>query len=95
MFGEAMKEMCADCPFGSSKAQRHMRNSLRPRRFNEICQSIWQGGYFPCHKTTTFDDDDEEYSPSGREKQCRGSIEFVEKAAANRAKAAANRAGKA
>jgi hypothetical protein len=77
---------CADCPFGSSKAQRHMRKSLRPGRFNEICQSVWLGGYFPCHKTTIFDDDDE-YVPAPKEMECRGAIEFVARAAANREKA--------
>lgn len=76
MFGQVMPEMCADCPFGSSKSQRNMRNSLRPGRFNEIAQSVWMGASFPCHKTTTFDDDDE-YAPTGREKECRGAIEFV------------------
>jgi hypothetical protein len=85
MFGEAMKEMCADCPFGSSKAQRHMRNSLRPGRFNEIAQSVWLGGYFPCHKSTTFDDDGD-VQFTREERQCRGALEFVARAAANREK---------
>jgi hypothetical protein len=85
---DTMKEMCADCPFGSSKAQRHMRNSLRPGRFNEICQAVWLGGYFPCHKTTTFDDDDELHV-TGKEKQCRGAVEFVARAAENRNRAEA------
>ena len=79
----AMKEMCADCPFGSSKAQRRMRNSLRPGRFKEICQAVWQGYYFPCHKTTGFHDDDL-YIPTGKERECRGAIEFVARAAENR-----------
>lgn len=63
-----------------------MRNSLRPGRFTEICQSIWQGGYFPCHKTTTFDDDGE-VLPSQKERQCRGAVEFVARAAENRNRA--------
>jgi hypothetical protein len=83
MLFDVMPEMCADCPFGSLKAQKHMRKSLRPGRFTEICQSIWQGGYFPCHKTTTFDDDDE-VAPSPKERQCRGALDFVERATANR-----------
>ncbi len=82
-----MPKMCRDCPFGNSKAQRHMRNSLRPGRFNEICQAVWMGGYFPCHKTTTHDDDDEcIFTP--KERQCVGSIEFVARAAENRNKQA-------
>ena len=35
-----MKEMCADCPFGNSKAQRHMRNSLRPGRLQGIDTAV-------------------------------------------------------
>jgi hypothetical protein len=88
-FGAAMEKMCEDCPFGTSKAQLHMRRSLRPGRFNEICQSVWQGGYFPCHKTTVFDDDgDTIYNPD--ERQCRGALEFVERAAENRARRASS-----
>jgi len=86
MFREAMKEMCADCPFGHSVKQRRMRNSLRRGRFNEICQSVWQGGYFPCHKTTKFDDDGEVIFNLG-EKACRGALEFVERAAEQRREA--------
>ena len=80
---DMMKEMCADCLFGNSKAQRHMRDSLRPGRFNEICRSVWMGEYFPCHKTTTFDDDGE-VRMTAKEKQCVGSLEFVARAAENR-----------
>jgi hypothetical protein len=83
MFSEVMPKMCADCPFGSSKKQRHMRNSLMPGRFNEIAQSVWMGAYFPCHKTTTFDDDGE-LEPSKKQRQCRGALDFVARAAANR-----------
>lgn len=78
-----MKEMCADCPFGHSPKQRHMRTSLKPGRFNEICQSVWQGAYFPCHKTTQFDDEGELLSVA-ETKMCRGAIEFVEAAARQR-----------
>ena len=83
MWNEAMKEMCADCPFGSSKAQRHMRNSLRRSRFEEICQSVWAGGYFPCHKTTKFDDDGD-LVPHKGEKMCKGALEFIERIAKQR-----------
>lgn len=86
MFGQVMAEMCANCQFGSSKAQQHMRKSLRPGRFKEICQAVWRGSYFPCHKTTVHDDDGE-VIPRRQEMQCRGAIEFVECAAANRNKA--------
>ena len=86
MFGEAMKEMCADCPFGGSPKQRHMRRSLRPGRFEEIAQSVWLGGYFPCHKTTHFDDEGEAMPHAG-ERMCRGALEFVERAAKQRQEA--------
>lgn len=78
--------MCADCPFGNSQKQRHMRNSLMPGRFKEIAQSVWRGAYFPCHKTTQFDDDGE-LIPNPHERQCVGAIEFIERAAANRRRA--------
>ena len=78
------REMCSDCPFGNSKSQRHMRGSLRPGRFEEIAQAVWQGAYFPCHKTTQHDEDGEYVRNNPREVQCIGSIEFVERAVANR-----------
>jgi hypothetical protein len=86
MWRDAMKEMCEDCPFGASRKQLHMRRSLRRGRFDEICQSVWLGGYFPCHKTTRFDDDGETI-PGPHEKQCRGALEFVERAAKAREEA--------
>ena len=79
MWRDAMKEMCADCPFGRSAKQLHMRRSLRKGRFDEICQSVWQGSYFPCHKTTHFDDDGD-LLPNSGEKMCRGALDFVERA---------------
>jgi hypothetical protein len=94
-FGETMKEMCDSCPFGNSKEQRHMRNSLRPGRFDEIAQSVWQGAYFACHKTTNGEEDDEgNYIYTGKEKQCRGALEFVKRAAANRDRQEMRTAGK-
>lgn len=89
---EAMKEMCDDCPFGGSPKQVNMRRSLRPGRFDEICQSVWQGGYFPCHKTTKFDDEGETVSHAG-ELMCRGALEFIERIAKAR-QDAENRARK-
>ena len=82
---EPMKEMCENCPFGASKEQRHMRNSLRPGRFNEICQSIWRGYVFACHKTTAHDDEDE-YLPTNRDRECAGARQFLQTAITNREK---------
>ncbi len=85
MFRDAMKEMCESCPFGHTKAQQHMRDSLAKGRFDEICQSVWQGAFFACHKTTNGEEDDEgEYLYTGKEKQCKGSLEFIERIARGR-----------
>jgi len=81
-----MPAMCENCPFGHSKAQRHMRNSLAKGRFNEICQSVFQGFAFMCHKTTTHDDEGE-HVLTKRDRECAGSIQFRETAHANRERA--------
>lgn len=80
---QAMKEMCADCPFGHTEAQIRMRESLRPGRFEEIAQAVWTGSYFPCHKTTHFDDDGDAIAYAG-ELQCKGALEFIERVSENR-----------
>jgi hypothetical protein len=82
---DAMPEKCHDCPFGNSKAQRHMRKSLRRGRFAEICRSVWVGGYFPCHKTIKYDEEGE-YVPSRDEKQCAGANQFIADVEAGRKK---------
>ena len=83
---EPMKEMCENCPFGHSEKQRQMRNSLRPGRFNEICQSVFQGHVFMCHKTTTHDDEGE-WVMTEKDRECAGSIAFREAAHAQRERA--------
>src|SRR6185437_3565262 len=83
---EPMPAMCADCPFGHSPKQAHMRKSLRPGRFKEICQSVFQGFVFSCHKTTEFDDDGE-HVPKPDERECAGAIEFRRIARENREQA--------
>jgi hypothetical protein len=75
--------MCDNCPFGSSPSQLALRRSLRRGRFNEICQSVWAGFTFACHKTTTHDDEGE-WVPTERDRECAGAIEFVRKATENR-----------
>lgn len=80
---EPMPAMCADCPFGHSKKQTHMRESLQPGRFKEICRSVFLGYIFPCHKTTDFDDDGEAvHTP--QERECAGAIQFRSVAQENR-----------
>lgn len=82
---EAMKDLCDNCPFGHSPKQTHMRNSLARGRFDEICQSVFQGFVFACHKTTNHDED--EWVPSSKDRECAGSIIFRENAIANRERA--------
>jgi hypothetical protein len=81
-----MNKMCDNCPFGHSPEQRHMRDSLMPGRFNEICQSVFLGFSFICHKTTTHDDDGE-YRPGQKDRECAGAIAFREAAITNRERA--------
>jgi hypothetical protein len=82
-----MEKMCDNCPFGHTEEQEHMRKSLQRGRFNEICQSVFQGYVFACHKTTTHDDDDGEWVPTERDRECAGAILFREAAIANREEA--------
>lgn len=78
-----MESMCDNCPFGHSKEQAHMRNSLAKGRYNEICQSVFRGELFVCHKTSDHDDEGE-WRPTGRDRECAGSIQFRETAWRNR-----------
>jgi hypothetical protein len=91
---EPSEGLCSDCPFGNKPAQLHMRRSLRPGRFEEICQAVWLGVFFPCHKTTTHDENDE-YVRTGKERQCAGSIQFMESARQVRERAEARARGRA
>jgi hypothetical protein len=75
--------MCDSCPFGRSPAQQHMRRSLRRGRFEEICQSVFAGFIFACHKTTSHDDNGE-WVPSERDRECAGAIGFVRRATDSR-----------
>lgn len=82
----ANAKMCEDCPFGHSPKQSRMRKLLRPGRFNEICQSVFLGFPFICHKTTSHDDDGE-WLPTGNDRECAGAIAFREAAITNREQA--------
>jgi len=83
---QPMAQICDNCPFGHSPKQTHMRRSLARGRFNEICQSVFLGHPFICHKTTSHDDDGE-WLPSERDRECAESIAFRENAIANRREA--------
>lgn len=67
--------MCDSCPFGNEKKQAAMRKVLRPGRFNSICQDVFAGAFFACHKTTSHDDEGDELW-TGKELECFGAIEF-------------------
>jgi hypothetical protein len=82
-----MESMCDSCPFGHSVKQTALREGLRPGRFDEICQDVFHGRIFPCHKLTEFDDDTGEWMPSAKDRECAGSIEFRLRAIRNRERA--------
>lgn len=58
---------CARCPF---------RNDIEPylpyMRAVEIAGSLRLGNMFPCHETTTHDEDTGEYIPSRDDRMCAG-----------------------
>lgn len=84
---QRMPAMCESCPFGHAPAQQHMRKSLAKGRFSEICQSVFQGFVFMCHKTTTHDDESSQWVPTEGDRECAGSIQFRDIACTNRERA--------
>lgn len=81
--------MCDNCPFAPSGPGLALRKSLRPGRFNAIAQAVFQGIPFWCHKTTDWDaeenEDGDEYTLVGRERECGGSVAFRRRAQEARA----------
>jgi hypothetical protein len=64
---------CPKCPFRTD-----VRPYLRTDRVAEICESITDNdSSFPCHKTTTFDDEGD-CIPTGKEQQCAGAMIMLE-----------------
>lgn len=45
-----LSKPCAECPFRTD-----IKSYLRPKRAEEICESLMNGHSFPCHKTTDYD----------------------------------------
>lgn len=68
---------CAHCPFRND-----IEPFLVPARIREIERSLVRSG-FPCHKTTSHDDEDEfngaPYIPHGGEIHCAGALILLEK----------------
>lgn len=76
-----VKQKCENCPFHESGSGRHLRDSLRPGRFEEIVFGLMRGDHFFCHKSTTGEEDDEgECILGGKEKLCAGAIELQKQA---------------
>lgn len=60
---------CEDCPFLNK-----MQKGFTLRRLNEFAQ-----GSFPCHKTATLDDEEDEYTQNDKSVHCAGVLIFLEK----------------
>ncbi len=71
-----LKRPCSDCPF-----LRKGGIKLSPGRIEEIAGMMLdsQGGTFPCHKTTVFDDDTEEQVVPAIAQHCAGALIFADK----------------
>lgn len=69
-----LKKPCLNCPFRSDETR--IRFADRERA-EEIEEQAYRTG-FPCHKTATIDDDDEdggyEFSANGKSQHCIGAI---------------------
>lgn len=69
---------CANCPFRTDVAANY--GWLGQERAAEIAESLSEWA-FPCHKTTSHDDYDEEYGyhpNSGKEQACYGALVVLE-----------------
>lgn len=78
--------MCKICPFRTDGNA----IDLAPGRLEEIKQGLVEGGYnagmFYCHETTEkgeWDDDSEDYFPSGDELLCSGSLDYQDEMGAS------------
>lgn len=79
-----MQKKCDNCPFAKSGKGLQLRKGLGPGRWAGILNSLRQGNYFPCHKTTEQDDETGEHIP-GVGLVCAGSLEWSEKNGASSA----------
>ena len=71
---------CDNCPFARRGPGARLARSLRPGRMAEIKRGVLMGAPFYCHKTTRdegWDDEDEWYQATGRERICGGAVAFV------------------
>lgn len=78
---------CKNCPFRNDIP--HQRGWLGSARAQDIFDNLKQGGFFPCHKTTAkdpeeeFDEGGEEYEPKFKlydhHQYCAGALIMLEK----------------
>lgn len=68
-----LKKPCKDCPFRTDNGF-----MLTVPRVQGICESLLRGESFPCHKTTTHDDDGRHCPDSGRNMHCAGAMIMLE-----------------
>lgn len=71
----SMSTPCDHCPF-----RKDIEGYLRPDRVCEICESLFRGQSFPCHKTTeSIEDDDGDGDREATEdsQECAGAAIFL------------------
>lgn len=73
-----MQTPCPECPFRNDLDHGY----LRADRIREIAESLFQGGSFPCHKTTEYEEDDDGFGDmheTDASEQCAGAEIFLVK----------------
>lgn len=73
--GHDMKSPCPECPFRNDLPHGY----LRAERITEICESIYNGASFPCHKTTIETQDGNDLMAGPDSQQCAGAEIFLAK----------------
>lgn len=80
-----LMKACAGCPFLKDDGNHPKAVRLRLGRVIEIHNVVtsWHGGQFPCHKTTTHGDEDEDGETQlvdrHKEKHCAGALAYAGK----------------
>jgi hypothetical protein len=72
------KKRCDNCPFADKGRGVTLRKSLGRTRWKIILDCLRRDGYFPCHKTTEFDDDGE-VDPVSSFLLCAGALQWQER----------------